>query len=132
MSRQTIGRGTWLDLVAHRVLEKEDQLDRKPAVIKTESGLGASGIPHVGSLSDGVRSYAIKLAVETLGKKAEYVAFSDDLDGLRRVPAGMPASLATYLGYPVTSIPDPFNCHESYGEHMSSLLREALDKCGIE
>jgi lysyl-tRNA synthetase class 1 len=132
MSRQIIGRGTWLDLVAHRVLEREDQLGRTPTAIRTESGLGASGIPHVGSLSDGVRSYAIKLAVETLGRKAEYIAFSDDLDGLRKVPAGMPASLATYLGYPVTSIPDPFNCHASYGDHMSSLLREALDKCGIE
>ncbi len=132
MSRQIIGRGTWLDLVAHRVLEREDQLGRKPALVRTESGLGASGIPHVGSLSDGVRSYGIKLAIETLGGKAEYIAFSDDLDGLRRVPAGMPASLATYLGYPVTSIPDPFNCHESYGDHMSSLLREALDKCGVE
>jgi lysyl-tRNA synthetase class 1 len=51
---------------------------------------------------------------------------------LRKVPSGMPASLATYLGYPVTSIPDPFNCHESYGDHMSSLLRDALDKCGVE
>jgi len=132
MSRQIIGRGTWLDLVAQRVLEREDQLERKPAVIRTESGLGASGIPHVGSLSDCVRSYSVKLAIESLGRKAEYIAFSDDLDGLRKVPTGMPASLATYLGYPVTSIPDPFNCHESYGEHMSSLLREALDRCGIE
>jgi len=132
MSRQIIGRGTWLDLVAQRVLEREDQLGRKPAVIRTESGLGASGIPHVGSLGDGVRSYAIKLAIESLGRKAEYIAFSDDMDGLRKVPTGMPASLATYLGYPVTSIPDPFNCHASYGDHMSSLLREALDRCGVE
>lgn len=132
MSRQIIGRGTWLDLVAQRVLEREDQLGRKPTVIRTESGLGASGIPHVGSLGDGVRSYAIKLAIESLGRKAEYIAFCDDMDGLRKVPTGMPASLATYLSYPVTSIPDPFNCHGSYGDHMSSLLREALDRCGAE
>lgn len=132
MSRQIVGRGTWLDLVAQRVLEREDQLGRKPTVIRTESGLGASGIPHVGSLGDGVRSYAIKLAIESLGRKAEYIAFSDDMDGLRKVPTGMPASLATYLSYPVTSIPDPFNCHGSYGDHMSSLLREALDRCGVE
>lgn len=132
MSRQIVGRGTWLDLVAQRVLEREDQLGRKAAVIRTESGLGASGIPHVGSLSDCVRSYGVKLAVESAGGKGEYVAFSDDLDGLRKVPTGMPASLSTYLGYPVTSIPDPFNCHESYGDHMSSLLRDALDKCEIE
>jgi len=132
MSRQIIGRGTWLDLVAQRVLEREDQLGRRADVIRTESGLGASGIPHVGSLSDCVRAYGVKLAVESAGRKAEYIAFSDDMDGLRKVPAGMPASLATYLGYPVTSIPDPFNCHESYGDHMSSLLRDALDRCGIE
>jgi lysyl-tRNA synthetase class 1 len=119
-------------LVAQRLVEREDQLGRKASVIRTESGLGASGIPHVGSLSDCIRSYGVKLALESMGKKAEYIAFSDDLDGLRKVPTGMPASLATYLGYPVTSIPDPFNCHQSYGEHMSSLLREALDKCGVE
>jgi len=132
VSRQIVGRGTWLDLVAQRVLEREEQLGRTATVIRTESGLGASGIPHVGSLSDCVRSYGVRLAIESVGKKSEYIAFSDDLDGLRKVPLGMPASLATYLGYPVTSIPDPFNCHESYGDHMSSLLRDALDKCGIE
>ncbi|HEX69368.1 MAG TPA: lysine--tRNA ligase, partial [Candidatus Bathyarchaeota archaeon] len=63
---------------------------------------------------------------------SELIAFSDDKDGLRKVPVGLPKWLEKYLGYPVTDIPDPFKCHESFGHHMSALLREAYDKCGIE
>ena len=49
-----------------------------------------------------------------------------------KFPLGLSKDLEKYLGYPVSSIPDPFGCHESYGKHMSSLLLESLDKCGIE
>lgn len=129
---EIIGRGTWLDMVAHRVLQREDKLGRKVEVLRTESGLGASGIPHVGSLGDVIRAYGIKLALESQGRKAEFIAFSDDMDGLRKVPAGMPDSLRKYLGQPVSTVPDPYNCHESYGLHMNSLLREAMDTCGVE
>jgi len=131
MSREIIGHGTWLDKVAFQLLERERSLGRKQ-VIKAESGLGASGIPHIGSLSDCLRAYGVKLAVEELGHKSKYIAFSDDMDGLRKVPAGLPSSLKEYLGFPVTSIPDPFSCHQSYGDHMSSLLLDALDRCGVE
>jgi lysyl-tRNA synthetase class 1 len=129
---EIIGRGTWLDMVAHRVLQREDKLGRKVDVLRTESGLGASGIPHVGSLGDVIRAYGIKLALETQGRRSEFIAFSDDMDGLRKVPAGMPESLQKFIGHPVSAIPDPYNCHESYGLHMNSLLREAMDKCGVE
>ncbi len=129
---EIIGRGTWLDMVAHRVLQREDKLERKTAILRTESGLGASGIPHIGSLGDVIRAYGVKLALETLGRKAEFIAFSDDMDGLRKVPAGMPESLKKYLGHPVSAIPDPYNCHESYAQHINSLLREAMDRCGVQ
>jgi lysyl-tRNA synthetase class 1 len=131
MDTEIIGRGTWLDMVAHRVLLREEQLGRKMDVLRTESGLGASGIPHVGSLGDVIRAYGIKLALETQGRKSEFVAYSDDLDGLRKVPSGMPDSLKKYLGHPVSRVPDPYNCHESYATHMNSLLKEAMDKCGV-
>ncbi len=130
--KKVIGRGTWIDKTAYEMLERDKALGRKHDVIRTESGLGASGFPHVGSLADCARAYAIKLAVEDIGLKSEYIAFSDDMDGLRKVPAGLPDDLAKYLGYPVSSIPDPFSCHTSYGEHMSALLLDALDKCRIE
>jgi len=72
------------------------------------------------------------MALESIGVATELITFSDDMDGLRRVPAGFPKSLSKYLGFPVSSISDPFGCHESYGQHMSSLLLEALDETGME
>jgi len=132
MEKEIIGRGTWLDKVAFEILQREESIGRKVDVLRTESGLGASGIPHVGSLGDCARAYGVRLALEAQDHKSEYIAFSDDKDGLRKVPAGLPENLSRYLGFPVSSIPDPFGCHGSYGEHMTSLLLDALDKCGIE
>jgi lysyl-tRNA synthetase class 1 len=128
---KVIGRGTWLDRVASELLEREKSLGRGTSLLRVESGLGASGIPHIGSVGDAIRSYGVKLALETLGYKSELIAYSDDLDGLRKVPAGFPDSLKEYIAHPVTRIPDPFGCHNSYGAHMGSLLREALDDLDI-
>jgi lysyl-tRNA synthetase class 1 len=132
MSAKTIGRGTWYDKMAAEIVERERKLGRSLSLIRTEMGLGASGFPHIGSLGDAARSFAVTLALREQGYSSELVAFCDDKDGLRKVPAGLPDSLEKYLGFPVTSIPDPFGCHESYGGHMSSLLLDALDECGIE
>jgi len=132
MTEKIIGHGTWYDKTAAELVERERKLGRSLDLVRTESGLGASGFPHIGSLADCARAYAVALALEQQGFKAEYVAFADDMDGLRKVPAGLPKSLGKYVGYPVTSIPDPYSCHESYGEHMSCLLLEALDDCGIK
>ena len=126
-----IGKGTWLDMVAHEMLEREKRLGRSTALLRVESGLGASGIPHIGSVGDAIRSYGIKLALETAGFKSELIAYSDDLDGLRKVPAGFPDSLKEYIAHPVTRIPDPFGCHKSFGAHTGGLLRDALDKLSI-
>ena len=101
-------------------------------MVRVESGLGASGIPHLGSLGDAVRAYGVKLALEDAGRSSELVAYSDDLDGLRKVPEGMPASLSEHIGRPVSLVPDPDGSHASYGERMSSLLLEGLDALGIE
>jgi lysyl-tRNA synthetase class 1 len=132
MSEETIGRGTWYDLMAKKVLEREQKLGRNMEKIRTEMGLGASGFPHIGSLGDAARSFAVTLALRDLGFNSELVAYCDDKDGLRKVPAGLSKDLEKYLSFPVSSIPDPFGCHESFGKHMSSLLLESLDKCGIE
>jgi lysyl-tRNA synthetase class 1 len=132
MSEKTIGHGTWYDKMAAKIIERERKIGRSLDLVRTEMGLGASGFPHIGSLGDAVRSYAVTLALREQGYRSELVAYCDDKDGLRKVPAGLPSSLEKYLGFPVTSIPDPYGCHESYGRHMSSLLLDALDKCGIE
>ena len=127
-----IGRGTWLDKVASEVVEREKSLRRDISLIRVESGLAASGIPHVGSVGDAIRSYGVKLALEGLGYRSELIAFADDLDGLRKVPQGFPSWLNEYVAQPVTRVPDAFGCHKSFGEHSSSLLRESLDRLGVE
>jgi lysyl-tRNA synthetase class 1 len=118
--------------MALEIVDRERRLERRLDLIRTEMGVGASGLPHIGSFGDAARSYAVTLALREQGLNSELIAFSDDKDGLRKVPAGFPRTLKKYLGHPVTSIPDPFKCHRSFGEHMSSLLVDALDKSGVE
>ena len=119
-------------MMAQKVVEREQKLSRSLNLVRTEMGLGASGFPHIGSLGDAARSNAVSLALKEMDLNSELIAFCDDKDGLRKVPAGLPKELEKYLGFPVSSIPDPFSCHKSYGNHMSSLLLEALDTCGIQ
>ena len=132
--QKIIGKGTWIDKLAFELIEREKQLGRETdGIIRVESGLGASGIPHIGSLGDAVRAYGVKLALENLGYKSELIAYSDDLDGLRKIPEGLTVD-SENIGKRVSSIPDPVEgCkHNSYGEHMSSLLLDGLDDLGIE
>ncbi|MCE2505850.1 MAG: lysine--tRNA ligase [Nitrosopumilaceae archaeon] len=131
--QEIIGKGTWIDKLASELLEREKSLGRNLDLLKVESGLGASGIPHIGSLGDAVRAYGVKLALENLGYKSELIAYSDDLDGLRKIPEGMKEfELEEHLAKPVSLIPDPYGCHDSYGMHMSSILLDGLDKVGIK
>jgi len=131
--QKIIGKGTWIDKLAFELIEREKQLGRDTnGIIRVESGLGASGIPHIGSLGDAVRAYGIKLALENFGYKSELIAYSDDLDGLRKIPEGLTVKEEN-IGRRVSSIDDPLcDKHDSYGEHMSSLLLDGLDILGIE
>lgn len=133
---KVIGRGTWIDKLAYELIEREKSLGidiKSKDTIIVESGLGASGIPHIGSLGDAVRAYGVKLALEDMGYKAELIAYSDDLDGLRKIPEGFSVDLLKeHIAKPVSLIPDPFSCHESYGMHMSSLLLDGLDRLDIK
>ncbi len=130
--QKVIGKGTWIDKLADELLQREKTLGRSTDLLTVESGLGASGIPHIGSLGDAVRAYGVKLALESFGFKSELIAYSDDLDGLRKIPEGFPVWLNDHLAKPVSFIPDPFDCHDSYGSHMSGLLLDGLDKLGIK
>jgi len=132
MSEKIIGHGTWYDKMASKIIEREQKLNRSLDMVRTEMGIAASGFPHIGNLSDAARSFAVTLALREQGYNSELIAFADDKDGLRKVPYGLPKSLEEHLGRPVTDIPDIYGCHKSYGEHMTLLLLEALDKCGIE
>ena len=89
-NKKVIGRGTWYDKAADELIKREKKLKRSLTKMRTESGLGASGYPHIGSIGDALRNYGIALALQVRGYDSEYIAFADDKDGLRKVPAGMP------------------------------------------
>jgi len=123
----------WLDKWARKIIERENKFKRNLKVLRTESGLGASGIPHIGSFGDVARQYGVTLALRDMGFKSELIAYCDDRDGLRKVPLGLPNWLEKHIGKPVSDIPDPFGkCHKSFGQHMSSLLIDGIDKAGID
>ena len=133
MEDEIIGKGTWIDKVAYNLIEREKNLGRTLEIIRVESGLGASGIPHIGSMGDAIRAYGVALALKNFGYEAELIAYSDDMDGLRKVPAGLPEWLKEHIAEPVSNIPDPFGeCHASYSAHMSKLLLDGLDRIGVK
>ncbi len=122
----------WVDQTAQKVIETNQKLKRDVKTFVCEMGMGASGVPHIGSVGDGIRNYVVNLAIEDKGHDSKFVAFSDDLDGLRKVPIGFPAELEDEIGKPVSHIKDPFGCHKTFADHISSLLIDALEKIGVK
>jgi lysyl-tRNA synthetase class 1 len=100
-----------------------------------ETGYGPSGLPHIGTFGEVARTSWVRHAFGVLtGLPSRLLAFSDDMDGLRKVPDNVPNKdmLAQYLGKPLTRIPDPFGTHDSFGEHNNARLRAFLDSFGFE
>ena len=112
--------------------------DGKPggAPVRFETGYGPSGLPHIGTFCEVLRTTMVRHAYEQLtgGAPTELIAFSDDLDGLRKVPDNVPgqAMLAEHLGRPLSAIPDPFGTHDSFAAHNNAMLRDFLDRFGFE
>jgi lysyl-tRNA synthetase, class I len=100
-----------------------------------ETGYGPSGLPHIGTFQEVLRTTLVRCAYETLtGAPTRLVAFSDDMDGLRKVPDNIEnkAVLAANLGKPLTRVPDPFGTHESFAHHNNALLCQFLDRFGFD
>ena len=97
-----------------------------------ETGYGPSGLPHIGTFGEVARTTMVRHAFRVLTDdkvKTRLIAFSDDMDGLRKVPDNVPNKdmLAKHLGKPLTKVPDPFGTHPSFGEHNNARLRAFLD-----
>ena len=110
--------------------------DGKPAgdPVIFETGYGPSGLPHIGTFNEVARTTFVRHAYEELtGAPTRLIAFSDDMDGLRKVPDNVPnhAMLTENLGKPLTQIPDPFGTHESFAHHNNAMLRHFLDRYGF-
>ncbi len=100
-----------------------------------QTGYGPSGLPHMGTFGEVARTAMVRHAFETLSDvPTKLICFSDDMDGMRKVPAGLPnqAMLAQHLERSLTSVPDPFGTHESFGHHNNARLRAFLDQFGFE
>lgn len=100
-----------------------------------ETGYGPSGLPHIGTFQEVLRTTLVRRAYEALtGEPTRLVAFSDDMDGLRKVPDNVPnrEMLADHLGEPLSRIPDPFETYDSFAAHNNAKLREFLDQFGFD
>ena len=111
--------------------------DGKPdgAEILFETGYGPSGLPHIGTFNEVLRTTMVRNAFHALSDQpTRLIAFSDDMDGLRKVPDNVPhrEMLAEHLGKPLTQVPDPFGTHESFAHHNNALLRQFLDRFGFD
>src|SRR3989440_1118397 len=109
---------------------------RKDDVI-FETGYGPSGLPHIGTFGEVARTTMVRHAFRVLTDdriKTRLIAFSDDMDGLRKVPDNVPnrGMLEKHLGKPLTQIPDPFGTHPSFGAHNNARLRAFLDQFGFD
>ena len=124
---------SWPFEEAKKVAERIAAAGKDEALFET--GYGPSGLPHIGTFGEVARTSWVRHAFTRLtGKPSRLIAFSDDMDGLRKVPDNVPnrEMLARYLGQPLTRIPDPFGTHESFGAHNNARLRGFLDQFGFD
>ncbi len=100
-----------------------------------ETGYGPSGLPHIGTFGEVVRTTLVRQAFRRMSDlPTRLFAFSDDMDGLRKVPDNVPnrEMLQQHLGKPLTEVPDPFGKFDSFGAHNNAMLRGFLDSFGFE
>jgi lysyl-tRNA synthetase class 1 len=122
---------------ARRLVARLDKLkDGRDKTVIFETGYGPSGLPHIGTFGEVARTSTVRHAFEVLtgGQRAtRLICFSDDMDGLRKVPGNVPNQemLQANLDKPLTSVPDPFGKFESFAHHNNAMLRDFLDRFGF-
>ncbi len=120
---------------ARRVLKRYQKSPPEKGYVLFETGYGPSGLPHIGTFGEVLRTTMIRRAFEVISDiPTRLICFSDDLDGMRKVPGNVPNQemLAEHLQKPLTSVPDPFGTHDSFGGHNNAMLRRFLDTFGFE
>lgn len=131
---QVIGR-SWPFIEAQKLVERYRQAPPKKGYVLFETGYGPSGLPHIGTFGEVARTTMVRHAFEQLSDiPTKLFSFSDDMDGLRKVPDNIPNKelVAKHLGKPLTKVPDPFEKFNSFGEHNNAMLQSFLDSFGFE
>ena len=127
--------GAWPFEEARKIVARLKKQPKDEVIFET--GYGPSGLPHIGTFGEVARTTMVRHAFRVLTSdkiKTRLIAFSDDMDGLRKVPDNVPNKelLAQDLGKPLTQVRDPFDTHPSFGEHNNARLRVFLDHFGFE
>ena len=120
---------------ARRILKRFEKKPPEKGYVLFETGYGPSGLPHIGTFGEVARTTMIMRAFQELSDiPTRLVCFSDDLDGMRKVPGNVPnpERLTEHLQRPLTSVPDPFGEYESFGHHNNAMLRRFLDTFSFE
>ncbi|MCB1350403.1 MAG: lysine--tRNA ligase, partial [Maritimibacter sp.] len=120
---------------ARRILKRYEKAPPEKGYVLFETGYGPSGLPHLGTFGEVLRTTMIRRAFEVLSDiPTRLICFSDDLDGMRKIPGNVPNQemLKDHLQKPLTSVPDPFGEYESFGDHNNAMLRRFLDTFGFE
>ena len=123
----------WAFDEARKVVARAEKLGLSEVCFET--GYGPSGLPHIGTFGEVARTTMVRHAFQLLAPniKTRLICFSDDMDGLRKVPDNLPNGemLAAHLEMPLTSVPDPFGTHDSFGAHNNARLQAFLDGFGF-
>ncbi|MDR6788768.1 lysyl-tRNA synthetase class 1 [Sphingomonas sp. BE138] len=120
---------------ARKLLKRYPEGKPDGAPVLFETGYGPSGLPHIGTFNEVLRTTMVRNAFHTLSDlPTRLIAFSDDMDGLRKVPENVPNGdmLREHLGKPLTRIPDPFGKFDSFAAHNNAMLRDFLDRYGFD
>ena len=122
---------SWPFVEVRKLLKERKKIIEKKNKITFQTGYGPSGLPHIGTFGEVSRTSMMINALNHIKKiDSELITFSDDMDGLRKVPENIPNDkiLKENLGKPLTDIPDPFKKYKSFGEHNNSMLIDFLKK----
>ena len=121
----------WPFVEAKKLLRERKSFIEKKNKIILQTGYGPSGLPHIGTFGEVARTSMMVNAIKQLTDvPTEIITFSDDMDGLRKVPENVPNQelLNSNLHKPLTQVPDPFKKFNSFGEHNNEMLKNFLDK----
>lgn len=127
----------WADQLAGRIAKRDkfrysDKKFGKPGTFVVKTSASISGVLHIGRLSDTVRGATVYRALVDAGEKARFIWVAEDMDPLRKIPAGVPASYEKYIGTAVSTLPDVDGCHKSYADHHTDEYFKVLNEFVFE
>ncbi len=130
-----LSSNSWAFVEAKKLVDRYAKGAPEKGYVLFETGYGPSGLPHIGTFGEVARTSMVRHAFSILSDiPTRLIAFSDDMDGLRKVPDNVPNQelLSANLNKPLTQVPDPFGTHNSFGEHNNARLKAFLDQFGFD